>query len=247
MRCDAVIRQLAVPTDERDPTALAEHLARCPACAAWAKRSAGLDRLWEATRPPEPSAEVWDVLWSRLARSLDASMPDERGPFAGLVPSRNGSSAQADTQPIQPLRSLRIRRARWATIGLIGLAQAAAVLLAVGIYRQGLDPSQPSQVALVADPMHFPSASRLRDGTPLLPESKGLYRLEDPHVTAASEAIPVMVEEGSLVVIHADPKPTVVHLHPDGRSFGFDGPFNEWYSAFNAVEALAANPVVAME
>src|SRR5438046_10702231 len=79
MRCDAVIRELAVPTDERDSTALAEHVAKCPACAAWAKRSAGLDRLWEATRPPEPSAEVWDVLWSRLARSLDASMPDAGG------------------------------------------------------------------------------------------------------------------------------------------------------------------------
>ena len=52
-------------------------MAHCPACAAWAKRAAGLDRLWEATRPPEPSSEVWDALWGRLARSLDASMPHE--------------------------------------------------------------------------------------------------------------------------------------------------------------------------
>lgn len=32
MQCDKVIRELAVPTDERDSASLAEHLAQCPAC-----------------------------------------------------------------------------------------------------------------------------------------------------------------------------------------------------------------------
>ena len=33
MQCDKVIRELAVPTDDRDPASLAEHLAECPSCA----------------------------------------------------------------------------------------------------------------------------------------------------------------------------------------------------------------------
>ena len=56
MRCDEVIRELAVPTDDRDSAALAEHLANCPSCAVWAKRDAEFDRLWDATRPAEPSS-----------------------------------------------------------------------------------------------------------------------------------------------------------------------------------------------
>ena len=32
MHCHAVIRELAVPTDDRDSTALAEHLATCAVC-----------------------------------------------------------------------------------------------------------------------------------------------------------------------------------------------------------------------
>lgn len=246
MRCDAVIRELAVPTDERDSAGLAEHVAHCPACAAWAKRAAGLDRLWEATRPPEPSAEVWDALWGHMAHSLDASMPHGVDSFTPVVPSSSGSPSRDETQ-VPSLPRARSRTRRWAAIGLIGLAQAAAVLLAVGLAWRGFAPSQPPQVALVADPTHSPSGSRSGAGTSLLPEGKGLQRFEAPHITVASEAIPVVVEQGSLVVIHADPKPTVVHRNPTGRSFGFDGGFDEWYFAFNAVEALAANPVVAME
>jgi len=136
---------------------------------------------------------------------------------------------------------------RWAAIGLIGLAQAAAVLLAVGLSWRGFAPSRPPQVALVTDPTSLPSASQSGAGASLLPEDEGLQRFEAPYITVASEAIPVVVEEGSLVVIHADPKPTVVHLNSKGRSFGFDGGFDEWYFAFNAVEALAANPVVVMK
>jgi len=246
MRCDAVIRELAVPTDERDSTALAEHVAHCPACTAWAKRAAGLDHLWEATRPPEPSAEVWDALWGRLARSLDASMPDEVESFTPVVLSRSGSPARDETQ-LPSLPRARSRTRRWAAIGLIGLAQAAAVLLAVGLYWQGLAPSQPPQLAMATDPMSSPSASQ-------------------PTVAIPADAFATVVEEGSLVVIDMDPKPrttlvpifsspylcviraagklpTVVDFTPQGTSFGVD----DWYLAFNVMEALADNPVVAME
>ena len=72
MRCDEVIRELAVPTDDRDGTALAEHLAGCPSCVAWARRAALLDRLWEATRPPEPSPEAWDSVWANINQALQS-------------------------------------------------------------------------------------------------------------------------------------------------------------------------------
>ncbi len=73
--CDEVIRELAVPTDDRDSAALAEHLANCPSCADWAKRDAEFDRLWDATRPVEPSSQAWDAVWSHIASSLDSSTP----------------------------------------------------------------------------------------------------------------------------------------------------------------------------
>src|SRR5271167_1759367 len=118
MRCDEVIRELAVPTSEQDSTALAEHQARCPACAAWAKRAVALDRLWEATRAPEPSSEVWDALSARLTASLDVSTPSELATFAPFVASQNGSSTNEETQPMRPPALSRPRSRRWLAIGL---------------------------------------------------------------------------------------------------------------------------------
>jgi len=84
-------------------------------------------------------------------------------------------------------------------------------------------------------------------------------------IAVPSEGFPTVVEEGRLVVIHADARPrkilvpifssstafliqvegqvpTVVDRTPDGTSFGVD----DWYLVFNAVESLA-NPVVVMK
>ena len=66
MRCEDVIRELAAPTDTRDAASLAEHLSRCPSCAAWAERAARLDHLWEVTQPAEPTPEVWDNVWAQV-------------------------------------------------------------------------------------------------------------------------------------------------------------------------------------
>ena len=71
MHCDEVIRELVVPTDDRDSATVAEHLANCPSCAGWAERDAQFDRLWNATRPIEPSPQVWGTVWARIASSLD--------------------------------------------------------------------------------------------------------------------------------------------------------------------------------
>jgi hypothetical protein len=132
MHCDEVIHELAVPTDDGDSVALAEHLANCPSCAAWAKRDAEFDRLWDATRPVEPSSEAWDSLWCDIASSIDSKTPQEfTAHIASTVPL-NGSVYTSDT-PFGPSTiSSRPRSRNWAAIGLIGLAQAAAVLLAVG-------------------------------------------------------------------------------------------------------------------
>src|SRR5277367_5660174 len=91
MHCDKVIRELAVPTDDRDSAAVAEHLANCPACAGWAKNDAQFDRLWNATRPIEPSPQVWDTVWAHIASSLDSSTPAEFEAIPSPIATLNGS------------------------------------------------------------------------------------------------------------------------------------------------------------
>ena len=147
MRCDEVVRELAVPTADRDPAAVAEHLAGCPACAEWARRSEALDRLWGATGPAEPSPDAWDAVWANIAQSLPCPAPvparAEDSYANGVVPSRNGHGprilvhpAPAPTltpAPADAVPRTRGRGWRFASIALIGLAQAAAILLALGL------------------------------------------------------------------------------------------------------------------
>ncbi len=72
MRCDDVTRELATPSGDLDPADLAGHLASCASCAGWASRASDLDRIWEATRPAEPSADALDALWAHASAALDA-------------------------------------------------------------------------------------------------------------------------------------------------------------------------------
>ncbi len=76
-----------------------------------------LDRLWEATRPAPPSAEAWDRVWAGIVERIDEPVPM-------VAPSRG----------------------RWAAVGLVLLAQAAAVLLAVGVGRHAPAPPPPIHV-----------------------------------------------------------------------------------------------------
>jgi hypothetical protein len=145
MNCDEVIRELAVPTDDRDSVALAEHVSRCRTCAHWAQRAEEFDRVWNVTRPQEPSPETWEALWLRVTAAL------------GTSAGRDVSRPLAVDQGNRPMR-LRPspRRRRWQTvaIGLIALSQAAAVLLAVALTRPIGTKSLPSQV--VADAIATP-------------------------------------------------------------------------------------------
>jgi hypothetical protein len=226
MRCDEVIRELAVPTDVCDSAALAEHLANCSTCAGWAKRDAQFDRLWSATRPIEPSPQVWDTMWTCINSSLDSAAP---AAVEATVLSRaavNGSVPRAETPlGLTPMPS-RSRRWNWAAIGLIGLAQAAAVLLVVGLTWRSSSTSQQPQLATSIDsPALSPDSSRVA-------------------TEAASQSVPVVeIEPGQQVVIQLkDAVATVIDVTPDRTSYSVD----DWYLVFNAFEAIA-HPVVAMK
>jgi hypothetical protein len=135
MRCDEVVRELAAPTADGDRTAMADHLAGCAACADWARRAEGLDRLWDATRPAGPSAEAWDAVWARIATTLPCPAPAEEMPTAVASPSRNGVAPKILVHPGSVPAGPRPRGRTWrfAAVALVGLAQAAAILIALGL------------------------------------------------------------------------------------------------------------------
>jgi len=125
MQCDNVIRELAVPSDDRDSAGLTEHLAQCPSCATWADRVARFDRLWEATRPAEPTGEMWETVWAHVASAVDRKV------FTVGSSSLYGSAAKIENSPVPSSRSHGFRGRRLMAIGSLGIAQAAAVFLAV--------------------------------------------------------------------------------------------------------------------
>jgi hypothetical protein len=155
MRCDEVMRELNLPSDDRDDRALAHHLAECKACARWAQHAARFNRLWDATRPVDPPTESWDRLWSsvtaRLAHSGPVTTAHSRlhNPFATV-----GGAAPQHASPVA--RSWR----GLAAMGLVGLAQAAALLLAVSLFWNTADKNvQPPRFSEGADVVQRTSPS----------------------------------------------------------------------------------------
>jgi hypothetical protein len=133
MLCEEVIRELAVPTDDRDAASLAEHLARCPSCADWVKRAAQFDRLWEATSPASPSAAAWAGVWTKVAVQLDASTPARMDTLSASMPSTKGSVARVDVPVGRSQVSSRYRARIAGALAIVGLAQVAAVLLVMSL------------------------------------------------------------------------------------------------------------------
>ena len=127
MHCADVIEELAASAEPAS-AALAEHLARCPDCAAWVERDARLSRLWQATRPQEPTPAAWATVWADLTRRL--AMPP------------------ASVVPLAPIRPWR----RWAP-ATFGIAQAAAIL--AGAIWLG---SQPSPTPLAIAKVEIPAS-----------------------------------------------------------------------------------------
>lgn len=116
MRCDEITRELAAPAGRVEPSALAAHLAACPACAEFSRGRDRLDRLWDATRPPLPTPGSFDAVWTEVARAADA---------APALPSR------------------RPHAFRPRTIAAAVLAQAAALLVAALVLQDHPAPQQP--------------------------------------------------------------------------------------------------------
>jgi len=101
--------------------------------------SSRLDRLWEATRPEPPSTSDWDRIWATVSAELD-------------------QPAEADQPAILPTP-----RRSWAAVGLIVVAQAAAVLLALGLSWGRLDDAAPDESAS-APPTLATAAVRVEEG-----------------------------------------------------------------------------------
>jgi hypothetical protein len=125
MHCADVIEEL-VARAEPASAALAEHLVRCPDCAAWAARDARLMQLWEATRPQEPAPEVWATVWADLTARL--------------------ATPPAPVVPLAPIRPWQ----RWAP-ATFGIAQAAA-LLGVAVWLGSKPSPTPLAIAKVEIP-----------------------------------------------------------------------------------------------
>jgi hypothetical protein len=116
MSCEEISRELVVPTGAYEPKALDEHVSACPSCADWLDRSRQFDRLWEASRPVEPSYSTWGRLWAKVTEAAD--------------------QAQQQTRPMP-------EQGRSLLFALAALAQAAVlVVAAVALLRtQGLSPA----------------------------------------------------------------------------------------------------------
>jgi hypothetical protein len=241
MHCDDVIKELAAPSDDRDATALTEHLTRCLSCATWAERASLLDRLWETTRPAEPDQGSWNKVWDNIAQSLDESMSKDVRSLTSPREHRAESAREVTPRSIQARLLTPAGRRALGAVGLVGLAQAAAVLLAVGLGWRTHIPSRPPQTTQNVSSTHFDLvAVRFREP----------IRIEEGHVVlirAKQEPdkmlVPLFLPDFTMVPVCAEgPAIQVVDRTPEGMSFGID----DWYVMFNAVEWIA-NPVVAMK
>jgi hypothetical protein len=148
MRCDEVIRELSVPTDNRDLSALANHLASCSACAEWARRDAQFDRLWKASRPDEPSAREWETVWAQIASRIDSPIEANNDETPVHAVSLNGTQLKSGVKVDVGRPKVRANPRPWVMIGFIGLAQAAAIFLVVLLNWQLTDTSRSPQLAV---------------------------------------------------------------------------------------------------
>jgi hypothetical protein len=238
MRCDDVIRELAVPTDDRDSARLAEHLANCSSCAGWSRRAAQLDRLWVATRPAEPSSEVWGAMWSHLANSLDPATAQGFEAVSRPMPSARRSMARAEAPAVIIPPSSRSRRWTWGAVGLVGLAQAAAILLAVtATWHQSNRAPGPA------------------DGLADIPRSSAPAPTTPRKASDPLSAPTVEIEEGRVVVIRVeDSTARIVDLTPQTASYrlektlrNLESPHvDDWLLMLNEVESMS-KPIVAMK
>jgi len=210
MRCDEVTRELSVPTPGRDDLAISRHLTGCKTCSLWAEQAAEFDRLWDATRPAGPSAAAWDHLWSSITAQLDqpaaTAVNGIRSPHAPVLPPTVSPAFSGSGRFWRGL----------AAVGIVGLAQAAALLIGIGLAWRGSGKS--------------PSLPRAID-VPVIAQN------HPPNLNSVID-----VEEGEVPLIHLDGnKVRVDDLAAQDSSNGVD----EYYLLLNVLEPMARS-VVAM-
>jgi hypothetical protein len=125
MRCEVLTRELATPTSSHRSAEMLEHLASCPKCAESARLASQFDRIWEATRPDEPSIDAMDTLWAHASLELDARKAPATLKFAD--PSR---------------------RRRWVKAAFLA-AQAAAIVAAAMVLLRRNEVAQPTPVLVL--------------------------------------------------------------------------------------------------
>lgn len=131
MRCQDVTREISSPTGAVTLAELNRHLEGCPRCAAWARQSEQLDRVWADTQPAEPVGAC-DTTWASVSRRLD--QPAER-----------------------PVASSH--RRRWAVALAVPIAAAAAVFVAMATLLHHGDSHRP-QMAQQTQPHTQAQASQ---------------------------------------------------------------------------------------
>ena len=132
MRCDEVIRELAVPDRRSGWDRAGRTPGRLPVVCRLGAAAALLDQLWDATRPPEPSPEAWDSVWANIAQALQSPAAEARTPggHSQPVPQSGAAPKVLIHGPLPRTRPIRPRTRRFVAMALMGLAQAAAILIA---------------------------------------------------------------------------------------------------------------------
>jgi hypothetical protein len=220
MRCVDVIGELSAPTGP-ESAALAEHLAHCPRCADWARQCARLDRLWEATRPEEPSPATWTAVWSRVTQSVDVAPTTRPLPAAASRP--------------HPWR----RRA----IAAFGIAQAAAILVGAWLVTRtepGRPPRPQAGVALNPSTAEPKVKVKVEVSAPLPTPGHASTVV----VVTAKKGAEIDIDCGPLVMIQSGPEGvTVVSRANDDDSGAVaslqEGPVDGNLVQLNILEAMA--------
>jgi len=228
MRCVEALEELAAPRG-RDSTALAAHLAHCPRCAAHARQGTQFDRLWEATRPEEPTPETWATVWAQVTQTLDTA------PILRFRPS--------DAPRPHPWR----RRA----VAMFGIAQAAALLVGAWLVTRP-DPGRPTrartqtQAGLALKPATNEPKAKGEETVARPDPDPSPSPFPSPAVGApavlitATSGAEIEIDYGALVMIQSGPGGvTVVSRATDDGSSALDGNVDGNFVMLNILEAMA--------
>ena len=108
-----------------------------------------LDRVWQATRPSEPTPDAWETVWSNVSASLESSTASQLSVVSLQTAYLNGSPSISEFRPSkQPQASSGSRS--WVLL-TIGFGQAAAIFLAVTLTWSKFNPPQAPHIARPTD------------------------------------------------------------------------------------------------